>query len=285
MQNQKYRILIIGAGNLGLATGLTLMKLGFSVCFYDVNFNQTLKLQQMGFKVTDLKEDLTSLLYTYICVPTPSIKNKMSTKYLKKSLETLTSLIKSNKIQITIIIRSTILPGTIDKFVLPFLRKNLAGFSFGLCYQPSFMRERSGLLDEQKPWLTIYACDSSNTEHNMKIIWKNIPGKYFRLKFAEAELIKYGSNTYNALKISFYNQLAIIGNNLKLDGPKISKLVSKAAEGNWNPQYGTKAGKPFNGSCLPKDLKAFITFLKSTKLEDHGLFQVIEDINNHNHCK
>ena len=63
-----------------------------------------------------------------------------------------------------------------------------------------------------------------------------------------------------------------------VNGVKVAKLISRAAEGNWNPEYGTNAGHPFGGLCLAKDLKAFDAFLRKIRSETSEYFRLLQTL-------
>lgn len=74
----------------------------------------------------------------------------------------------------------------------------------------------------------------------------------------EAELIKMGSNCFNALKISYFNELHALATALGADGGGVNNAIAAAAEGMWNPAYGTAGGAPFRGACLPQDIENMV---------------------------
>ena len=77
----------------------------------------------------------------------------------------------------------------------------------------------------------------------------------------EAEMIKYVNNVYNAVKISYFNEVHAICEQLGVDANLIGAAVARTAESMWNPLYGTRGGVPYGGACLPKDTTAFMQFV------------------------
>lgn len=273
------QILIIGSGSLGFATGISLLKTGLNVWFDDINYKIKNRLSQIGYKVFNKKSNDRKFDYIYICVPTPTINNQMSTKFLIQAIKKTISLINNLSKNSVVIVRSTILPGTMDNVVIPLLRKNIVHKQYGICYYPSFMREKRGWQDEDKPWISVIAYDKKITKQKMALVFIKSSKTNHEANFQEAELIKYGSNLYNAAKVSYFNQMFLYSKALKINGRKIIKAIAEAAEGNWNPFYGTKPGFPFGGKCLPKDLAAFTHFVRKTKIGNITLLKAIKIIN------
>jgi UDPglucose 6-dehydrogenase len=79
--------------------------------------------------------------------------------------------------------------------------------------------------------------------------------------------MKYVHNCFNAAKISFSNEMWLLGRKLGIDANLALQLASSSAEGYWNPKYGVVGGAPYGGACLPKDVKSFLTFAKSINIE------------------
>ena len=269
----------MGSGNVGLATGQMLLRKNFRVWFKDNNQKSVNNLIAKKLNVYENGFESCLFGYIFICVPTPTIKNEMSTEYLMDALSVVSKIVNQGGNGPVIVVRSTILPGTMDKTVIPFFKRNVSHKNYGICYYPAFMRERRGLRDELKPWVSVIACDSKSTKARMSSILRGSGGICFVVKFREAELIKYGSNLFNALKISYFNQIFLYARTMNINGKKVAMAIAKAAEGNWNPDYGIKPGYPFDGKCLPKDLLAFITFLDKTKIGDSSLLKSILKIN------
>jgi UDPglucose 6-dehydrogenase len=97
---------------------------------------------------------------------------------------------------------------------------------------------------------------------------------------AEAEMIKYVSNIYNAVKISYFNEVHAICSKMGLDGHMIDAVVSRSAEAMWNSLYGTRGGVPYGGACLPKDTNAFLQFTRELGV-NHLMLEATIEVNNH----
>jgi UDPglucose 6-dehydrogenase len=95
----------------------------------------------------------------------------------------------------------------------------------------------------------------------------------------EAEMIKYTSNLYNAVKISYFNEVHAMCEQLGISSGVVSSAVARSAEAMWNPLYGTRGGVPFGGACLPKDTDAFAEFVREQGFENAVLEAAIESNN------
>ncbi len=85
-------------------------------------------------------------------------------------------------------------------------------------------------------------------------------------------MIKYVNNCYNAVKISYFNEIHAICQQLGIDSSLVGATVARSAESMWNPLYGTRGGVPYGGACLPKDTTAFMQFVREHGFE-HGVLE------------
>src|SRR5262249_34961148 len=96
----------------------------------------------------------------------------------------------------------------------------------------------------------------------------------------EAEMIKYVNNVYNAVKISYFNEVYAICQELGIDGHLVGAAVARSAESMWSPLYGTRGGVPCGGACLPKDTIAFMQFVRERGWE-HLILEATIEVNRH----
>jgi UDPglucose 6-dehydrogenase len=89
-------------------------------------------------------------------------------------------------------------------------------------------------------------------------------------------MIKYINNAYNAVKISYFNEVHAICEALGIDSNLVGAAVARTAESMWNPLYGTRGGVPYGGACLPKDTTAFMQFAHERGFEHLVLEATIE---------
>lgn len=268
MNSSKYKkIAIIGSGFVGQATGKGLAAKGHEVVFYDVKPEVISSLNENGHvakhidSLSDRKEKEIDIFM--MSVPTPTINARIELKYLKSALKDVGKAIgKMNDIPL-IVVRSTVPPGTTEKLAIPILekasgKKNQQGFIVSM--QPEFLREVSAEKDFTNPWVVVIGSDDDLAGKLLGKIYEPFGAPIFYTSLKEAEMMKYAHNLLNATKISFFNEMRLIGEKIGADPEVIFPIVVKSAEAMWNPDYGTKNFGPYSGSCLPKDTSAFFTW-------------------------
>lgn len=263
------RILIIGSGVIGQATGKGLAKKGHKVIFVDTNIHVVKKLCQEGFdaRLPDKFEDVSAEI-TMFCVPTPSNDDgSINLDYIIEAVANYGKWLgrKGKDGWSLVVVRSTVLPGTTRKILIPLLEKS-SGFTaskdFGVCVQPEFLRARSSEDDFLHPWVTVIGEMDKSSGDVLAEIYTNFGSRVFRVDLETAEFVKYVSNCFNATKISFSNEMWLLGQKLGIDANLALEIAVNSAEGYWNPYYGTVGGQPYGGSCLPKDTKGLEVFAK-----------------------
>jgi UDPglucose 6-dehydrogenase len=93
-----------------------------------------------------------------------------------------------------------------------------------------------------------------------------------------AEFIKCAHNAYNATKISFWNEMWQVAQHLDVAADEVAQVVAQSAEASWNPLYGIRGGRAFDGACLPKDTRALVGFGESCGVE-MPLMTAVCDVN------
>ena len=164
----------------------------------------------------------------------------------------------------TVVLRSTVPPGTCDGVARPLLEEHSGlalGSGFGLASNPEFLRAECALEDFLRPRFTVVASRSKATRELLASLYSPLGGEIRTYGDpAMAEMIKVTHNLFNAAKISFFNEVWSVAEALGLDGNEVGAAVSRSAEASWNPEYGIRGGRPFGGSCLPKDTRGFVAF-------------------------
>lgn len=262
MKSKKIKISIIGSGIVGQATGKGFAQKGFDVTFIDVNQRIIEDLREQGFGAY-YAGDATSGLDSDISiftVPTPTVDGEIKLQYLKQAAKDLGKRIANMKKYHLAVIRSTVVPGTTEGVVLKLIEKysgKKAGKDFGICMNPEYLREISAVDDFANPWIVVIGEYDKKSGDLLEKIYKKFNAPIYRVSIKEAEMQKYVHNLYNAVKITFFNEMRRIGKNLKIDAERIFELTVKSCEGIWNHKYGTRDFGAFSGSCLPKDTQAF----------------------------
>lgn len=159
-----------------------------------------------------------------------------------------------------IVIRSTILPGTCDKFadIVEKVSDKKRNENFAVVDNPEFLREGTAVYDYFNPPITLIGSDNKEAAEKVAGLYRNLPAEVIMTGLKVAEIMKYVDNTYHALKISFANEVGNICTELGIDSYKVMEIFCKDKQLNISPYY-FKPGFAYGGSCLPKDLKGFQT--------------------------
>ena len=166
--------------------------------------------------------------------------------------------LKQKKSRHVVVLRSTVLPGTTDSLVVPAIEESSglrAGVDFTVCYNPEFMREGCAVADFHQPPYTILG--AQNPEHltPLRELYKSVPGPVFETSIPVAEMVKYVSNAFHAVKVTFANEIGTLCKQLDVDTNTVTKIYTSDTKLNISPAY-LSPGFAFGGSCLPKDLRA-----------------------------
>jgi GDP-mannose 6-dehydrogenase len=196
---------------------------------------------------------------SFVCVGTPSQRSgKLDLGYVERVVREIGSALKLKKSHHVIVLRSTVLPGTTESLVIPAIEQSSglrAGVDFTVCYNPEFMREGSAVADFHQPPYTILG--ARNPEHlaPLRELYKDVPGPVFETAIPVAEMVKYVSNAFHAVKVSFANEVGTLCQHLGVDTNAVTKIYTSDTKLNISPAY-LSPGFAFGGSCLPKDLRA-----------------------------
>ena len=210
----------------------------------------------------DINDALFNTQVSYICVPTPSKKNNsLDLQYVKYICEEIGRVLKEKNEHHTIVFRSTMFPGSVRKLVIPTLEyfsDKKEGIDFSVCINPEFMREGTAIYDYHNPPKNIVGTSHQHVRDLMSDINRsctNMPTIF--LEIEEAEIIKYADNIWHALKVGFANEIGNVCKSLGIDSHRVMDVFCKDTKLNLSPYY-LKPGFAFGGSCLPKDLRAFL---------------------------
>jgi GDP-mannose 6-dehydrogenase len=232
-------------------------------------------------KATDnYKEAVLATDISIICVGTPSTEQgHLNLEHIYNVGEQIGESLKEKRTFYTVVIRSTVLPGTNLKVgeIIEKISSKKRNIDFGVVSNPEFLREGSAVKDYYNPAITILGSDSEKSLEIVKKMYRNINCPIEETDIEVAEIIKYVNNSFHALKISFANEIGNICKKLGIDSVKLMDLFCKDDKLNISPNY-FKPGFAYGGSCLPKDLGA----LKTLSHDNYLLSPVIESIERSN---
>jgi GDP-mannose 6-dehydrogenase len=208
---------------------------------------------------TDATEAVLNSEVSFVCVGTPSLKNgKLDLSHIENVAKEIGAAIRQKKTPHVFVLRSTVLPGTTETVVRPILERESGkkcGRDFTVCYNPEFMREGSAVADFLNPPYTILGASDANHLAPLRELYKNTPGTLFETTIPVAEMVKYFSNCYHALKVGFANEMGTMCKHLGVDAQAVTKIFTSDTKLNISAAY-LSPGFAFGGSCLPKDLRA-----------------------------
>ena len=196
---------------------------------------------------------------SFICVGTPSLRSgKLDLGYVERVARDIGTALKRKQSHHVIVLRSTVLPGTTESLVIPALEQASglrAGVDFTVCYNPEFMREGCAVADFHQPPYTILGAQDPKHLAALRELYKTIPAPVFETSIPVAEMVKYVSNAFHAVKVSFANEIGTLCQHLGVDTDAVTKIYTSDTKLNISPAY-LSPGFAFGGSCLPKDLRA-----------------------------
>ena len=178
-----------------------------------------------------------------------------------------------------LVFRSTLLPGTMRNIVVDYLERNCSksiGKDFDVCYNPEFLRQKSALEDFFEPGRVVIGEGTRGSSLPLVEIFKALTRNIIITGYEEAEMIKYASNGFLALKISYFNEIAMVCKMLGIDDKTVSRGVALDSR---IGSYGVIGGMPFGGACLPKDTAALTSFLRKLGIRP-DLIETAVQINN-----
>jgi UDPglucose 6-dehydrogenase/GDP-mannose 6-dehydrogenase len=302
---------IIGAGYVGLVTGLCLAERGHRVTCVDIDEARILKLScgllpvyekglpellqrnldERFFPTTDLEQAVRESELTLIAVGTPLEDGAIGLRFVKAAAAALGRALAAKDDYHVVVVKSTVVPGTTEDCIGPILEASSGkriGRDFGLGTNPEFLREGEAVADFQTPDRIVLGAVDARSSETMQRLYADFAGvTQIRTTPRTAEMIKYTSNALLATLISFSNEIGNLCSAAPgvdvvdvLGAVHVDKRISPiAADGTRiSPSVISylQAGCGFGGSCFPKDVRALIHWGAENNRSARMLNAVIE---------
>jgi GDP-mannose 6-dehydrogenase len=302
MATEGTAVSIFGLGYVGCVSAACFARQGFDVVGVDVsqakvdlvNAGQSTILEE-GIQelvaemrasgrlraTTDVAEAVRATSVSLVAVGTPSRTNgSIDLRYIRRVCEQIGEALRDKAERHTVVVRSTIMPGTIDEVVIPALEQasgKRAGADFGVCSNPEFLREGTSIKDFYDPPFTLVGAHDPAHAKPVTALYAGIHAPVHVVPVRVAEMIKYVCNCFHGLKIGFANEVGNVCKAFGVDSHEVMRLVCEDRKLNISPAY-LKPGFAFGGSCLPKDLRA-LTYQARTADVSTPIMSAILDSN------
>ncbi len=274
-------VTVFGLGYVGSVTACCLARDGHHVVGVDVNADKVAMVnaglspivepglrdllarvvRQRRLSATENAEDaVTQSDIALICVGTPDIGHGQPNLESLADVATLIGRATKQRTEpLTVVIRSTVLPGTTSRVRERIVAEQAASSRppIRIAMNPEFMREGSALEDFEHPPFILVGCDDPETADLVRRLYASVNAAFVQTTLRTAEMVKYVSNAFHALKICFANEIAELCGGLDADPQEVMEIVREDRKLNISSAY-LQPGFAFGGSCLPKDLRALL---------------------------
>ena len=268
------KIAVVGLGYVGLATMAYFLNEGHEVTGIDIDsYKMTvlnsgkLPIKEPGIlkifeerkkkiKFSSSYSDLSSNSFVFVCVGTPEGKNGMPD--MTHFDNAMNSIMANAEYESIIIIKSTVPIGT-SRHWSELIEKKRSKSHVKIVFSPEFLRQGFALKDVTKPSRVVFGIKDDESNSKIERLYKNITSKKIFTDYETAELAKYASNNFLALKISYINEISNIANVFGADTQTVKEIMTldpRIADG------CLESGIGFGGGCFVKDSKALLAQAK-----------------------
>jgi GDP-mannose 6-dehydrogenase len=292
------RVSVFGLGYVGCVTAACLARAGHRVIGVDINPDKvamvnsgTSPLVEPGLgellaevsaagqlrSSTSAEEAVSESELALICVGTPSRDNgQLDVEAVRRVAEQIGQCLRRQAKAYTVVLRSTVLPGTTESILVPALRGADAPHlrDLTVAVNPEFLREGSALRDFAQPPLTLVGADTPQGVSLLRELYARVDAPFVETSIRSAEMAKYVSNAFHALKIAFANEIGDLCETLGADVNEVMRVFLMDRKLNISEAY-LRPGFAFGGSCLPKDLRALTYAARSADLALPLLSQIL----------
>ncbi|MGD8813302.1 MAG: UDP-glucose/GDP-mannose dehydrogenase family protein [Anaerolineales bacterium] len=210
---------------------------------------------------TDTVAAISATTLSLVCVGTPERRNgNIDLQFVERVCREIGSALADKEDFHVVALRSTVLPGTSETFVIPLLQEvsgKTAGKEFGVCFIPEFLREGSSVHDFSNPPFTVIGGHDPRATQIGAQLFAAVSAPLMEVPLRLAEMLKYVCNAFHALKVAFANEVGNLCERQGIDSHELMEIFCMDDILNLSPYY-LKPGFAFGGSCLPKDLKALL---------------------------
>ncbi len=253
---------IIGQGFVGNAI-YQKFKNYFNVLTYDLDES----------KSNDSKENVIHQQYVFLCLPTPmNTDGSCNVDIIERELENIDLIADNHEVVKTVVIKSTISPGTTEKW-------NKKYEALDIVFNPEFLTEANAVEDFNNQNRIILGGPRPATTELRRLYSKVFPKAHIiKTDSTHAEMVKYLTNSFLATKVSFANEIYQVCEKLNIDYDKVveyATLDDRLGKSHWNVP-GPDGDFGFGGHCLPKDLSALIYLAMNLDTETNVLNAVEE---------
>jgi GDP-mannose 6-dehydrogenase len=276
------KISVVGLGYVGAVSAACLARRGHDVTGVDVNERKVAQVNAGEAPVlepglpeaiaeasesgrlratTDPAEAVRATDVSLVCVGTPSgSQGSLDLAAIERSCADIGQALRDKERRHTVVVRSTVLPGTTEETVIPALERSSgkrAGRDFGVAVNPEYLREGSGVADFDSPEKTVIGQLDATSGEPIAGMYGDAAGRIFRVPIRVAEAAKYVDNAFHALKVGFANEVGALSLEFGIDSHQLMEIFKADRKLNISEAYLTP-GFCFGGSCLPKDLRALV---------------------------
>ncbi len=292
------RVSVFGLGYVGCVTAACLARAGHQVIGVDINPGKaamvnggTSPLVEPGLgellaevtaagrlrATTSTEEGVANSDLALICVGTPSRENgQLDVEAVRRVAEGIGHQLRLHPRPYTVVLRSTVLPGTTESVLVPALRGTGSSAipDLTVAVNPEFMREGSSLRDFAQPPLTLVGSDTLRAGALLRELYAQVDAPFVQTSIRSAEMAKYVSNAFHALKITFANEIGDLCEALGANIGEVMRVFLMDRKLNISEAY-LRPGFAFGGSCLPKDLRALTYAARAADLALPLLSQIL----------
>ncbi len=299
------RISVFGLGYVGAVTAAVLAEDGHTVIGVDANPSKVAAVAggrapvvELGLDdlilrgvrsgqlraTADVDEAVSGSDISMICVGTPSLESGgLDLSQVEKVCGEIGHRLRDKAAPHTVVVRSTLLPGSTDQVVIPALEGTsgrIVGQGVLVGVNPEFLREGSSLKDFYDPPFTIVGADDDQTARSIAELYEGAPSPPLVVPVRVAEMLKYACNAFHALKIVFANEIDSICLRQGIDSTQMMEIFCRDTKLNVSPRY-LRPGFAFGGSCLPKDLRALVHHARHLDVDTPVLGAILRSNRDH----